>query len=663
MNLKKFFSELKRRNVYKVALTYSITAWLVVEIAGLAANSFNAPDWVMKMIIVVLFLGFPIAIILAWAFEMSPQGIIRTTSDSAIENPNSSKQKKSFIGKLIIGILLLALMGQFIFNKYYQKGSFDPSNIRKSIAVLPFRNDSPNQENLYFCNGIMEGILNHLSKIPELTVISRTSVEQYRENPPSLKKVAEELRVNYLVEGSVQRIGNQVVIFAQLIYAKDDKHVWSQRYEEDVTELFAVQADVTESIADKLEAIISPKLKKLIEDIPTKNPLAYDYYLQGNEYHNMANVRTQKNEEWNKLLDKATLSFEMAIEKDSLFALAYIGIAWVEYERHVNSDKVEQNHLNQMLLLANKAIGIDPNIIEGYWIKGWYYYERDQKNSARKEFEKSLELAPNKRDALFIQFFIIMQGDLDFLRSVRILKKIERISISDDELIELYGAYVDFYYMLDHHEKEEYYRRKLNFLDVENELTTWWLELRKGRIDEAINVAEKKYPENNQTRNAILGNLYYFKGDIEKALEYLEEWYGLIKKESVQDYFSSRHLHRYGQVLILSGQEEKGLKMVKIHIENLEKLDKINQSDMGHIYDLIGIYSVLKQKEKAHFWMEKFDSEKGWLQWGSLYSFSQIDPQFNNIRDDQRFKDWVGNGERQLDSIRNEVREYLASEQ
>ena len=180
-------------------------------------------------------------------------------------------------------------MGQFAYNKY-SNNEFTGSDItKKSIAVLPFINDSPNEDNLYFCNGIMEGILDHLSKIPELKVVSRTSVEQYRDNKPSLKKIAEELGVQYLVEGSVQRIGNQVVIFAQLISAEDDVHLWSQKYNEDVTELFAVQANVTESIADKLEMIISPKVKERIENIPTNNPLAYDFYLQGNEFKFKAN--------------------------------------------------------------------------------------------------------------------------------------------------------------------------------------------------------------------------------------------------------------------------------------------------------------------------------------------------------------------------------------
>ncbi len=163
-------------------MTYAVVAWLVAQIAGLGASSYGAPEWVMKMILLVLVIGFPIALILAWAFEMSPNGIIRTTSEAAAENPFPDSKKKPLTNNLLIGFLILVIAGQFIYAKYWNGGNLDTANIEKSIAVLPFSNESSNQENQYFCNGVMEGILDHLAKIPQLTVISRSSVEQFRNN-------------------------------------------------------------------------------------------------------------------------------------------------------------------------------------------------------------------------------------------------------------------------------------------------------------------------------------------------------------------------------------------------------------------------------------------------------------------------------------------------
>ena len=669
MNLKKFFSELKRRNIYKVGLTYAIVAWILAQIASLAADSFQAPQWVMKMIIVVLFLGFPVAVILAWAFEMSPEGIIRASSEAAEENPYSPSQKKPLTSNAIILVLLMALVGQFIFNKYSQKRGFDPSDTEKSIAVLPFRNDSPNQENMYFCNGIMEGILDHLSRVPELTVVSRTSVEQYRENPPSMNKIAEELGVNYLVEGSVQRQGDEVVIFAQLIYAKDDKHIWSHRYDEDVSKLFEVQANVTESIADNLEAVISPELKKQIEEIPTENTLAYDYYLRGKEYYNLANLSTQKNEDWDELLDKATLSLDMAIEKDSLFAEAIVGKAFVYFYRYNSSGRVDKGYLDQILILANKAIEINPNFMNGYWVRGWYYFHTDQIDLARKDFDKSLELAPKKNDILWKQFSIYMNIDLDFLKALRSLKKIEKISLSDDDLIQLYNGYIDFYASIDDHGKEEYYWNKLYSIDKEIDTTTWYLESRKGRLDNAIELYKKLRSQNNQLRNGTLGMLYFFNREFQKSHDYYKKWYEFVKVEDMQISNSARTLHRYGYTLMRIGNEEEGLKLIRTHIANDENLDKIgdlnigNNANIGNMYDMIGSYASLDEKEKAYYWMERFDSMNGWLIWGSSYSWFLIDPLFDNLREDQKFKDWLANGNRQLDSIRNAVDMYLLSEE
>jgi len=662
MDFKKFFNELKRRNIYKVAITYAIVAWLILQIGSVVFETIKTPDWVMKVLLFFIVIGFPIALIMAWAFEMSPQGIVRTNSAAAKEKPYSSSKKKPLSHNVFVGILLLIIVGQFIYNKYWNQVSINTANIEKTIAVLPFRNDSPNEENLYFCNGIMEGILDHLSKIPELTVKSRTSVEQYRDNPPSLKKIAEELGVKYLVEGSVQRIDNQVVIFAQLIYAEDDKHLWSQKYNKDITELFEVQANVTESIANKLQAIITPTVKERIEAIPTKDLIAYENYLKGNEFRFKAISWAHENDEWTNLLDKAKLNYKLAIEKDSLFAQAYIGLALVEFNRNKDSNIAQENYLDNVFALANNARRINPNLSEAYRVIALYYWNTYQFKLAKEYYKKALELNPNNIEALYLQTTATIY-DLDFINSIKILQKIEKRVSSTDDLWRLYVGYDKFYQLMDNFEMEEYYLKKCITLKPNTLVDFWWLYQCTNRFDEAISYVLKNYPINNQAKNISLAASYYFKGEIDKALEYYEKWDNQIMKENFNYGVSIRDSHRYGQVLILSGQKEKGLEMIQRQIEFNQKLIELERADMGHIYDLAGIYSFLGQKEKAFYWMERFEKENGWLRFGGLNSFSQFDPQFDNIRNEKQFKDWVSRGEKELEGVRKEVSEYLASEE
>ncbi len=382
MNFNQFFKELKRRSVYKVAVTYAVVAWLVAQIAGLGASSYGAPEWVMKMILLVLVVGFPIALILAWAFEMSPQGIIRTTSVAAQENPFPASKKKPLTSNLLIGFLLLVIAGQFIYTKYWQTDGVDTADIEKSIAVLPFKNESANQENQYFCNGMMEAILNHLSKIQDLRVISRTSVEQYRENLPTSKQIGEELDVIYLLEGSVQRYEDKALIFAQLIEAETDKHLWSQSYDRDLSDIFSVQAEITKIIADELKAKISPEVEDRIDKKITNDPIAYDYYLQGEEFlTELYDSFTAPLAVRQDLIDKAELFYQQALERDSLLAEAIVGLSRIDLERTRWSEFTEEDYLENSLSLANEAIAVNEAVWHGQycwhpWLPPAYRWEK-----------------------------------------------------------------------------------------------------------------------------------------------------------------------------------------------------------------------------------------------------------------------------------------------
>ncbi|MDA0197127.1 MAG: hypothetical protein O2951_19175, partial [Bacteroidetes bacterium] len=233
-------------------------------------------DFRIVVFIVVLFIiGFPIALILAWAFEMSPEGFIRTTSPEAEENPYPDAKKKPLTSNLIIGLLVLALIGQFIYNKYWGANEASSTtsqnivsaNIGKSIAVLPFTNMSSDPEQDYFSDGVMEEILNHLVKIRDLKVISRTTMMQYKGTSKSLSDIAQELKVATLLEGSVRKAGDQIRITVQLIDGNTDVHIWSETYDRKMEDVFAIQSEVAQQVASTLQAEIQMDVKRSIENI------------------------------------------------------------------------------------------------------------------------------------------------------------------------------------------------------------------------------------------------------------------------------------------------------------------------------------------------------------------------------------------------------------
>src|ERR1700719_3462520 len=282
MNFRHFVSELRRRNVYKVAVAYVVVGWLLVQAASIFLPAFDAPSWVMKIIIIVLALGFPVALVLSWAFEITPEGI-KLESEIA---PNQSITRRT--GRKIVGItiaLAVIAAGVMIFQILRPKlatvtettpssatSTLAPPKIEpKSVAVLPFDNLSHDPENAYFSEGIQDEILTHLAKIGDFKVISRTSTEKYKSAPDNLREIAKQLGVANILEGSVQKASDQVRMNVQLINALNDAHLWADTYDRKLTDIFAVESDIATTIADTLQAKLSGAEKQLITARPTSD--------------------------------------------------------------------------------------------------------------------------------------------------------------------------------------------------------------------------------------------------------------------------------------------------------------------------------------------------------------------------------------------------------
>src|SRR5438067_1993307 len=272
-----FFAELKRRNVYKVAVAYAIVGWLLIQVATATFPVLEIPNWAIKLVIALVLLGFPISLILAWAFELTPEGIKLTESDELSSKPFRSR---AWIYVVIISGAIsggLFLVGRYTaLNK--QSGSAEVS--KKSIAVLQFENLGEEKANAYFADGIQDEILARLSKIADLKVISRTSTRKYKSAPANLREIAQQLGVTNILEGSVQRAGDQVRVTVQLINALNDSHLWADTYDRKMIDIFGVESDVAQKIAGSLEAKLTGKEKAELEVRHTDNPQAYETFLR-----------------------------------------------------------------------------------------------------------------------------------------------------------------------------------------------------------------------------------------------------------------------------------------------------------------------------------------------------------------------------------------------
>src|SRR5262249_7273671 len=294
MNLPNFFAELKRRNVYKVAIAYAVIAWLLMQIATQVFPFLEIPNWAIRLVIMLLALGFPIALIIAWAFELTPEGLKRTeVADRELAKPS---RNKAWIYVVIIAAALS--VGLFFVGRYSVLDRAMTNGVpEKSIAVLPFENLSEDKANAYFADGIQEEILTRLAKIADLKVISRTSTQQLQSKPANLSEIAKQLAVVNIVEGSVQRSANQVRVNAQLIKAATGAHLWADTFDRKLIDIFTVESEIATRIADTLQAKLTSSEKTAIAKRPTANAEAYELYLKGRFFWNKrtgADLRTPR---------------------------------------------------------------------------------------------------------------------------------------------------------------------------------------------------------------------------------------------------------------------------------------------------------------------------------------------------------------------------------
>jgi adenylate cyclase len=537
-----FFAELKRRNVYKVAVAYAVVAWLLIQAASIFLPAFDAPSWVMKIFIIVIIFGFPVALIFSWAFEITPEGI---KLESEIEPNKSIKQRT---GRKIVAVtiaLAVVAAGLFVYqlvrstaHSHLEGGApatpgtdglagARPSISNKSIAVLPFDNLSRDPDNAYFCEGVQDEILTRLAKVADLKVISRTSTQHFKSAPENLPEIAKQLGVAHILEGSVQKAGEQVRVNVQLINAITDAHLWADTYDRKLTDIFAVETDIAKTVADTLQAKLSGSEESSMAKTPTVNPEAYELYLKGRFF-------------WNKRtgddLRKSIEYLKQAIAKDPGYALAYAALADSYGLLRFYGGASPAESVVPAQAAAKKALELDDSLAEAHASLGLIATEELEVNRAVNELERAIQLNPNYATAhhwLGLALATLRQSD----RSVGELKR----ALELDPLSMIINADLSIIYLYaGRYDAAEAQARKTLEIDSRSFVAHYYLGAAlqlTGRLKEAIPEFQKAVELNNDPYSiAMLAQAYARNEQTDEARKLLAHLNEMAKSAEVPEY-------------------------------------------------------------------------------------------------------------------------------
>ena len=570
-----FFAELKRRNVYKVAVAYAVVGWLIAQIATQIFPFLEIPNWVVRLVIVLIAIGFPIALVIAWAFEATPAGIKRTEDADAM--PAAGQKKHAWIFVVFVGAALSISL--FFIGRYIGRNNAGaPELPAKSIAVLPFDNLSRDPDNAYFAEGVQDEILTRLAKVADLKVISRTSTQRFKSAPDNLPQIAKQLGAMHILEGSVQKANDQVRVNVQLINAMSDAHLWADTYDRKLTDIFAVESDIAKTIADTLQAKITGSEKQMMAAQPTSNTEAYELYHKG---RSLWEKRSGDN------IPKAIAFYKQAIERDPNYALAYAGLAsayiilpfWAGADRLDAYSKAED--------AALKALHLDSNLAEAHLALGKVYFWKIDLAASLREYQRATELKPNDAGA---HHWLGNDALAALGRFEEAIAEVKR-AVELDPLSPVINTDLGttFYYA---HRYDESARQLRKTLEIDP--TFFYAHFNLGIALQA-------------------------KGDLSGAISEYEKAKQLSDNTFVSTLCAQAKAH--------AGDKDAALRM-------LSDLDKISQSREVLGYYRALLYLSLNNRDEALHWLEQGLKERD----GADISWINVDPLLDSLHGDSRFE-------------------------
>ncbi|HJW37725.1 MAG TPA: tetratricopeptide repeat protein [Candidatus Udaeobacter sp.] len=570
-----FFGELKRRNVYKVAIAYAVVAWLLMQIASQIFPFFEIPNWAVRLVVLLLIIGFPIALIIAWAFEATPEGIKRT---EAADAAGQRSRGGAWIYVVLIGAALS--IGLLVLERYMgpNKQSGLGQLPGKSLAVLPFANLSGNPENAYFAAGIQDEVITRLAKIGELKVVSCLTTQRFKSSPDDVPAIAKQLGVANVLQGSVQRTADAVRVNVQLVKGETDTHLWAETFDRKLTDIFAVESDIAKTIAEKLQGKLTGSEERAISSKPTADLEAHELYLKGRY---LWNRRTAQN------LQKALNYFQEAVDKDPNFALAYSGIADTCALFSVYGAGAPQEYLPRAKAAAEKALALDDSLAEAHASMGLVFYSYFEGAQSAKEFERAIQLNPNYATAhhWYGRLTLVMLGQLDHAIA-EVKRAYELDPVSSIIHADLGGV---------------------NFMT--------------RRYDEAMKQLRSTVEMDPQFYFAhrYLGLTLELKGDIDGA---------------IAEYKTALELNDDPSGLAFIAHADMSIGREAEAREILARLTEDAKRRYVQPYAFAILHLALGEKDQALHWLEKAVQERG----ATYCNFIKVDPYLDPLRGDSRFE-------------------------
>ena len=595
----------------------------------------------------------------------------REIDRNRIEIKGKSIPRKRFAG-ILSGLIaiIVTVFAVLFFSKIIGNGK-QIKELEKSIAVLPFRNDSPDTTNTYFINGIMEDILNNLQKIKDMRVISRTSTEQYRIHPKSIPEIAKELGVNYIVEGSGQKSGNTVHLSVQLLRAYKEGHLWGNSYEQelnDARDMFKIQSQIAQAITAEVKATMTPEEKHLIEKVPTTNLTAYDFYRMGMDeegkfpYSGLTSASTT----WqliymvsttdNQALERAAKMYKTALKYDSTLALAYTGLAGIYWSKNYYREYFSESFLDSVLVLAKKAISFDDQLPDAHYIMGMYYGEKGNYRQALEEFDKTLQYNPNYWLAYFGKANINFDESNYIMALKNYLEAASRYHGSglSDVLRRICLTLDDSGFR----EQGKTFNLEAIKLEPDSIKYYFWLYLYEGDAQKRLELLEKGYSIDSTNTSILLnlGDYYVGIGQYKESLRYYKKYLDRLKEQSI---ISVNTMHRIAYMYLKNGLRDSSEYYFNKQLKYCNDAIKLGRTyGISWAYwDLAGVYAFMGNKIKAYENLKNFNKKQRMPIW--FLDYVKTDPLFESIRNEPAFQQIARDVEAKYQAEHERVKKWL----